>query len=401
MDICLAFKVIDGPVFTLNFPQHTNIHFVRLSVGNHINNDPYSITLIYRATLLSDEIDISNLPIYANDSIYVQQVSHVYKPLPFFEDVALPPKSDKIVITDKFKADHTNWKELLDRLIEFGFNPNDCIAALMEEKGDVERAANLILSGQSKKKEIKKSKYHDPDVENNTFSITFDGLREFPECLEQHIRKIEKRSFKDGVTIRRNIVDYLVKNKINPDDFDLPKVKSNAPYSPFIPVELKMELERSIQQSSPNMHQYQLPPDVLKVAQQIAQAHTRPAPPPPMRSQSTPMPQTPLPANVEVQPILSDVVSDDDKSLPPLVDKQDAPDIKITVTENPQQILIDGSMKRFVLERTKSKFSLHSPQAQQDISKLVALGFAEPYAMKTYDECGGNYEAALKKLLSL
>ena len=172
--VLVKFRTVQSKLYKIDLPSNANISQAKQEMSKEMGgNDPSSIKMIYKAKVLSDEVPISSLKLGEKDFILVNTpkskpsnppnpVEQVQKPLEAEPVPETSPKAEPlplhaqpIPLNENPQApapEAGNVQEKFDdgvnKLVEIGFDRELAVQALTLARGNVDIAAELIITGQ-------------------------------------------------------------------------------------------------------------------------------------------------------------------------------------------------------------------------------------------------------------
>ena len=144
------FRTVSGEIYKREYERTTKIHDIKSMISGDLNKDPESILLIYKASVLEDDLTLGDVSIMENSYIIIHFIpKHNYCKYTESDinEKALASKSKGPAIngfhpSPVFLALN---QAHVKQLTEMGYSFRKACDALRRTKNDVARAANLLI----------------------------------------------------------------------------------------------------------------------------------------------------------------------------------------------------------------------------------------------------------------
>jgi UV excision repair protein RAD23 len=275
----LNFRTIANKLYQMEFEPTDTVKACKSKLAPVCGFHPGKIRLIFKARLLNDNVSLGSCGIEANGFIVVHGV-------PLEEPPSTPPSPKPAVVeagptcdplpsieTNRGRPDPPEFTTKVENLRAMGFGRCDCEIALRAALGNVDRAADFLLSGHTPSaprllstEEIPVSDDGDSagsDDDGEDEEEDFEGdegdqaarLRRFakfrdrlirdPILLRQFLREMAEANPSLASLIQDDPAAFLGSIGLNPDDFDLSGLGKRSPYETLM-AEFSEPEQRSI-----------------------------------------------------------------------------------------------------------------------------------------------------------
>lgn len=170
--VLVKFRTVQSKLYKIDLPSNANISQAKQEMSKEMGgNDPSSMKMIYKAKVLSDEVPISSLKLGEKDFILVNtpkakpsnpveqvqkppeaepvpEASPKAEPLPLHDVQPIPLNENPQVPAPEAGNGQEKFDDGVNKLVEIGFDRELSVQALTLARGNVDIAAELIITGQ-------------------------------------------------------------------------------------------------------------------------------------------------------------------------------------------------------------------------------------------------------------
>lgn len=209
----IHFRLINGRKLEFDIDSDATIYDAKVELSRVLSNDVSKINLIFNSKYLEDNSTIKAENINESSSVLV----HILE---------ITKKNEK---KKEEKSENETFDKSVQTLVEMGFPKDHCITVLKAVKGNVNEAAEYLLSGFNQQDFEEEDAFYDENNDKERENLC-NSIKNHPELLPFYLNEFTKGNPAFAQFIEDDPASFLASLGLNPSDYDTANLQLKTNY---------------------------------------------------------------------------------------------------------------------------------------------------------------------------